>query len=411
MPSKARIQDVVQFVTDTTTSVRNISVAATVPFLGGAAALTLSIVETLKSSQDEAIEIMEQIHEILAAVIVVYETTKIDGALPPAILSEIAKFVDSLSISMLPPAPHIFHGRESELREVVDFLKVDSPRIPILGPGGMGKTSLAQAVLHHVDIAAKYSERYFVPCHSSITNTDLVCAISAHIGFESAQSSQVIFHFETTWEPMSTCSKVEEFLSLLAGVPHLAPMITMRGAERPGKIGWTRPFPRPLIPLSDAAAHQILVDIAEDHHKPEKVQQLLYLTNNLPLAVTLMATVIGYEGCDRTISRRKEENTHLLSDGCDQCSSLDISIMLSYSGLRMTHGAQQLLSILPDGLSDADLIQSGLPIGNILACKSKLIQVSLAHVNNNQHLKSLVPVREYIQRVHPPSLNLKIPLT
>ncbi|KAJ7262850.1 P-loop containing nucleoside triphosphate hydrolase protein [Mycena rebaudengoi] len=328
---------------------------------------------------------------------------------------------------MLPPAPHIFHGRESELREVVDLLETDSPRIVILGPGGIGKTSLAQAALHHVDVAAKYSERYFVPCHSSITDTDLVSAISAHIGFESAQSSQVILqyfsstqpsllildNFETTWEPISTRSKVEELLSLLADVPHLALMITMRGAERPGKIGWTRPFPRPLIPLSDAAAHKILVDIAEDHHEPEKVQRLLDLTDNLPLAVTLMATVVGYEGCDRTLSHWKEEKTHLLSDGYDQRSNLDISIMLSYSGLRMTHGAQQLLSllsILPDGLSDADLIQSGLPIENVLACKSTLIQVALAYVDNSQCLKSLVPVREYIQRVHPPSLNLKIPL-
>ncbi|KAJ7257680.1 P-loop containing nucleoside triphosphate hydrolase protein, partial [Mycena rebaudengoi] len=327
----------------------------------------------------------------------------------------------------LPPAPHIFHGCESELREVVHLLKVESPRIAILGPGGMGKTSLAQAALHHADIAAKYSERYFVPCHSSITHTDLVSAISTHIGFESAQNSQVILeyfsstpssllildNFETTWEPISTRTQVEELLSLLAGVPHLALMITMRGAERPGKIAWTRPFPRPLIPLSDAATHQIFVDIAEDHHEPEKVQQLLELTDNLPLAVTLMATVIEYEGCDRTLSCWKEENTHLLSDGYDQRSSLDISIMLSYSGLQMTHGAQQLLSllsVLPDGLSDADLIQSGLPIENVLACKSTLIQVSLAHVDNSQCLKSLVPVREYIQRVHPPSVALKIPL-
>jgi hypothetical protein len=50
MPSKARIQDVLQFVTDTVTTVRNISVAATVPFLGVAAALALSIVEVIKAS-------------------------------------------------------------------------------------------------------------------------------------------------------------------------------------------------------------------------------------------------------------------------------------------------------------------------------------------------------------------------
>jgi hypothetical protein len=54
---------------------------------------TISL-QTLKSSQDEAIGIMEQIHHVLAAMIVVYETTKINGALPPATVSEIARFVE-----------------------------------------------------------------------------------------------------------------------------------------------------------------------------------------------------------------------------------------------------------------------------------------------------------------------------
>jgi hypothetical protein len=50
MPSKVRIQDVLQFVTDTATTVRNISIAATVPFLGRAATMTLSIAEVIKAS-------------------------------------------------------------------------------------------------------------------------------------------------------------------------------------------------------------------------------------------------------------------------------------------------------------------------------------------------------------------------
>ncbi|KAJ7798455.1 hypothetical protein B0H14DRAFT_3544584 [Mycena olivaceomarginata] len=48
--------------------------------------------------------------------------------------------------------PKIFHGRESELVWIMKMLCKESPRIAILGGGGMGKTSLAaRAVLHHPD--------------------------------------------------------------------------------------------------------------------------------------------------------------------------------------------------------------------------------------------------------------------
>ncbi|KAJ7882743.1 hypothetical protein B0H14DRAFT_2565137 [Mycena olivaceomarginata] len=58
--------------------------------------------------------------------------------------------------------PEIFHGRESELEDIVKILIQDSARIAILGTGGMGKTSLAPAAFHHAQVEAKYSQRYFV---------------------------------------------------------------------------------------------------------------------------------------------------------------------------------------------------------------------------------------------------------
>ncbi|KAJ7810457.1 hypothetical protein B0H14DRAFT_2863630 [Mycena olivaceomarginata] len=527
MPQKTQLQDVLEFTTLAAKTIQDISSASKVPFLGGAATLTLSIVEiikSLKSSKDQYIEIAEQIQGILTAIIVLYESTQIQGIAPPVLLSNVVNFTKTLrkihvhvkakqgmgrfrqllnlsenelqvkackaelhetlatfslqtslstvstmfqmqidahekhktlmnflanhpdiaysdsasqvsgtlsgttgsspSISMLPPVPKIFHGRDFELQEVIELLRQDSPRIAILGPGGIGKTSLAQVALHHEDVVSKYPERYFVPCHSSATSSELISTISSHIGFESAKGLQhiiqyfscskpsllVLDNFETLWEPASTRLDTEEFLSQLASVPQLAVLITMRGAEHPQKIKWTRPFLQPLTPLSNAAAWQVFAEIAEDQHELGKVQELLDITGNLPLAVSLMANVVGYEGCDRTLSRWNVENTHLLSNGYDQRSSLDISIMLSYSSSRMTCGAQELLSLLsmlPDGLSDADLVQSNLPLENILSCKSTLIKVSLAYVDNTKHLKCLVPVSQYIRRVHPPSLNLK----
>ncbi|KAJ7721430.1 P-loop containing nucleoside triphosphate hydrolase protein, partial [Mycena maculata] len=324
------------------------------------------------------------------------------------------------------PSPQIFHGREFEYKELVNMLKEDGARVAILGPGGIGKTSLAAAVLHHPDIVAKYAQCYFISCQSTPTCAELVSNVSVHIGYETPQKEKTVIqlfahsgpsllvldNFETPWESSVSRSEVESFLAHLAGIPHLSLMITMRGAERPGKVKWTRPFLGPLEPLTDSAALQTFIDIA-DVDPNSSVQQLLELTGNIPLAVTLVANVAAFEGCDNTLSRWSAEGTHLLSDGFDKKSSLDISIMLSVSSSRMTDSAQELLgllSLLPDGLSDVDLVQSGLPIPDILSAKATLIRTSLAMVGNGKRLKLLAPIREYAHNYHPPSDQLKIPL-
>ncbi|KAJ7211470.1 P-loop containing nucleoside triphosphate hydrolase protein, partial [Mycena rebaudengoi] len=327
-----------------------------------------------------------------------------------------------------PPCPKIFHGHEVELQDVVNILVQASAHIAILGAGGMGKTSLATAALHNTQIEAKYSHRYFVPCHSSPTCSELAATIADHIGLEKGSSmAKKIAHYfthappsllvldnlETPWETISSRSEVEEFLSLLTDVPHLGLMITLRGAERPSKVQWTRPFLAPLKPLSNMAAWQTFIEVADEGHDDASIKELLELTGNLPLAVSLIANVSGTEGCAQALARWKIESTRMLSEGYDQRSSLDISIMLSYTSSRMTPGAQELLSILsmlPDGLADSDLVQAKLPIIDILACKATLIRTSLAFVDQDQHLKVLVPIREHILYIHPPTNALKLKL-
>ncbi|KAJ7286278.1 P-loop containing nucleoside triphosphate hydrolase protein, partial [Mycena rebaudengoi] len=332
------------------------------------------------------------------------------------------------SFGLLPPCPQIFNGRESELQDVVNILIQDSAHIAILGAGGMGKTSLATAALHNPQVEAKYSHRYFIPCHSSLTCTELASTIADHIGLEKGSnmakkvahyfvhappSLLVLDNLETPWEPLSSRSEVEEFLSLLTDAPQLGLMITLRGAEHPSRVKWTRPFLAPLEPLSNVAALQTFIEVADEGHDDASIKELLELTGNLPLAVSLIASVASTEGCAKALSRWKLESTQMLSDGYDQRSSLDISIMLSYTSSRMTPGAQELLSILsmlPDGLADADLVQAKLPIPNILACKATLIQTALAFVGQDQHLKVLVPIREHILSIHPPRNTLKLKL-
>lgn len=90
----------------------------------------------------------------------------------------------------------------------------------------------------------------------------------------------------------------------------------MRGAERPAKVKWNRPFLSPLEPLSVSASRQIFSEIADEPEPGEEsaVDELLVLSGSLPLAVSLMASIASFEGYTRTLSRWKVENTTLLSD-------------------------------------------------------------------------------------------------
>ncbi|KAJ7794330.1 hypothetical protein B0H14DRAFT_2532893 [Mycena olivaceomarginata] len=330
----------------------------------------------------------------------------------------------SNSISMLPSEPKIFHGRESELSDILHLFNTGIPRIAILGAGGMGKTSLARAVLHHPDITAKYVQnRFFVACGSATTKLELVNLIGGHLGLKPSkdltqsvlqyfsnnpQSLLILDELESLWEPASSRGNIEELLSLLAGVEHLA---LMARVERPAKVLWTRPFLRALQPLDQEAAHLTFADIADSGHNMEEVDQILSLTDNMPLAISLLAHLADTEGCSTVLSCWDKEKTCLISEGFDKRSNLDMSISLSLSSPRiklLPHSQEllSLLSMLPDSLADIDLIQSKLPLENILKCKTALKSTALAYSDKHKRLKVLMPIREYLQQHQPPGDHL-----
>ncbi|KAJ7838139.1 P-loop containing nucleoside triphosphate hydrolase protein [Mycena leptocephala] len=388
---------------------------------------TLNIMNDITKMQED----VEKRHkEVLDMIEALSDRTSSDGA------SSISRVYSgshnsSTSISMLPSEPKIFHGRESELSDLLCLFGQGSPRIAILGGGGMGKTSLARAVIHHSKIAGRYEQqRFFVACDSAATQVELAGLIGTHLGLKpgkdlthpviqhftnSSHSLLILDNLETLWEPTESRANIEEFLSLLTGVEHLALVITMRGAERPAKVAWTRPFLQPLKPLEQDAARQTFIDIADNTHNAAEVDKLLSFTDNMPLAINLIAHLVDSEGCSNVLFRWEEEKTSLISDGYDKRSDLDLSISLSLSSPRLNsvpHSKDllSLLSMLPDGLSDAELVQAKLPIDNILGCKAALIQTTLAYSDDHKRLKALVPIREYMQKIKPPAYHLVRPL-
>ncbi|KAJ6514669.1 hypothetical protein DFH09DRAFT_1288035 [Mycena vulgaris] len=360
--------------------------------------------------------------EVLELIDALSDGTSSDtGSLTNRVLS--SSYNSSTSISMLPSEPKIFHGREAELADILELFMQETPRIAILGAGGMGKTSLSRAVLHHPTVTGKYGQhRSFVACDTASTKDELVTLIGAHLGLKPKKDLvKVILHYfttnpayllildnlETLWEPMEIRRDIEEFLSLLTDVKHLGLIITMRGTERPASVCWTRPFLPALKPLTQEAARQTFIDIADEFHDSNDIDKVLLLTDNLPLAIDLMAHVVESEGCPNVLARWEEEKTYVISDGYDRRSNLDLSVSLSLSSPRITsvphcRDLLSLLSILPDGLSDLELVQSKLSITDILTCRATLLSTSLAYIDDQKRLKTLVPIREYMARSYPP---------
>ncbi|KAJ7339234.1 hypothetical protein DFH08DRAFT_1014142 [Mycena albidolilacea] len=178
--------------------------------------------------------------------------------------------------------------------------------------------------------------------------------------------------------------------------------ITMRGAEHPAKVQWTRPFLKVLQPLDQEMARRAFVDTADSGHSLEEIDQILSLADNMPLAISLLAHLADTEGCSNVLSRWDKEKTSVISEGFDKRSNLDMSISLSLSSPRIhsiPHSQEllSLLAMLPDGLTDVDSIQSKLPLENILTCKTTLKSTALAYSDEHKRLKHQPPGDHLVQ--------------
>jgi GTPase SAR1 family protein len=136
----------------------------------------------------------------------------------------------------LPSKPKVFHGRDSELEGIIQILGLQPVRIAILGGGGMGKTSLARAVLHHPDAVEKFGQRFFVSAEAVTTSIELAALIALHVGLNprkdltkpvvqffarKSPSLLILDNLETVWEPIQSRGGIEEFLSMLTDIEHL----------------------------------------------------------------------------------------------------------------------------------------------------------------------------------------------
>ncbi|KZT37591.1 hypothetical protein SISSUDRAFT_1062690 [Sistotremastrum suecicum HHB10207 ss-3] len=316
------------------------------------------------------------------------------------LMTEVRSEDSQLHPKILPPSPQSFFGRSDTLRLVVQQLcDTKSVQVAILGSGGIGKTSLALAALHHPDCVRLYGlHRHFICCETATSKETFISALATAFDIEAPENvgaitkklSQlksrvlvVLDNFETTWEPAASRSDVESILTSLASIPTVSILLTMRGAERPGGVAWCRPFIPPLSSLDDEAAKQTFLAISDISERDEDLARLLELLDNVPLAVVLMANLAQYHTCGELLGQWHAERTSMLTRGYDgRLSNIDVSLQVSLSSERLkkqpkAHAVLQILSLLPDGVSPENLPLMMADSNGLAPAISALRQVAL----------------------------------
>lgn len=317
------------------------------------------------------------------------------------------------------PVPNVpCVGRRREIKKVVATLLRAAPAsVAVLGPPGIGKSTIARASLNYPDVVRRYAKRRFlVRCDAALSVDALLSTLANTLGLRVGPFLKnrvfdelgrepavlVLDNFETSWEATPDAS--EALLTELAGLGSLVVMVTLRGEDLPIGPHWnTTVHVRPLEPQS---ARELFFSVAGPRFRSDpRLGELLDPLGGVPLAIALMAyrsqAQPDLEGVKSQWSRKRTEL--LRRDGGRSPNlNLELSFEVSISGPRMTDASRQLLAvmgILPAGVARED-VSTVLPSDGEEAA-AVLRSVALAF-DEGRRLRLLAPLREYVARVHQP---------
>jgi hypothetical protein len=322
-----------------------------------------------------------------------------------------------LEVVALPPLPRCF-GRDPIIADLVDTVCARRPvPVPVLGPPGIGKSTVCLAVVHQRRVVARFGERrWFVRCNAATSGAGLLADIATTLGVppgpqRAAQTLAalaagpgvlVLDNAETPWE--ADTEATEAVLGQLAAITGLRLLVTVRGAQRPFGVPWRESVLVPPLGLVDG--RRVLLAVAGQRFADDpRLDELVLAQDGVPLAIELLAYLADAEPDLAGLWRRwQTKRTALLLRGSASSPQLsaEVSFELSISGPRMTAPARRLLSLLallPDGVAhhDLDLVLPG--EGEEAAWT--LRRVGLAF-DEGPRLRMLQPIRDHTHHHHPP---------
>ncbi|KAH8810127.1 hypothetical protein DL96DRAFT_553855 [Flagelloscypha sp. PMI_526] len=334
----------------------------------------------------------------------------------------------------LPASPEIVIGRDTVVENVVQAVLTSSkPRVALLGPGGIGKTTVGTTVLHDARITSVYPTKYFTSSELAPTTELLEIRISEALGIPQRErrvdlTSQIvnsidrnphpvllcIDNLETVWEVENEQPKVNQLLDVLSGAgSKLAILVTMRGTQEPNTS-----FPWDSTTLTGLDSPESIAMFENLSMKPAdpSARELLLKLSGSPLAIKLFALMVkeGDKPSQILASWNEHGATALEIGGQHRLSNLEQSIHLSVFSPRIDDTGRLvlgLIALMPDGLSTSspwfDGFESVLPDRTPLQRTLRTLRrMALLDENGEpSRWQMLPPVREFCLRlVHPKSL-------
>jgi hypothetical protein len=248
----------------------------------------------------------------------------------------------------MPMKPRNFHGHDAVVADVAHLLtNGDQSRVCILGPGGMGKTSVALAVMESKAVGKKFREenRFWVPCIGA-TSPSLLLQIlyqslritrdtgetlaDIHSELKASTDPRILLldNFETPWNPRQGDQRdVEHILRSLSALPHITILVTMRSNFPPSdEIEWEYKY---LLPTDEEASRMIYTNIDPSAAAHPALGNLLHALGHMPYAVTLMATLgkKSKSSPEELLTMWRTSGTDL-QEGINHCISLSVNSKL-----------------------------------------------------------------------------------